>query len=131
MSVLPEIEAQQLIVIESRRIQRKSVSELKKSVRNENLVATHNLIKTIKGKVKIMRGDVDRISFSLVRYGFIQAAGIQTPYAIHSGQMMPARRGSNWIAKALDKPTRELADFVANTNADAVVKTIKFNGKEL
>ena len=128
MSVLPEIQAQQLIALEAKKTSRLSVSEMKKAIRNESLVASGKLQKSIKGKVRIVSGEADRISFSLVRYGFIKSAGIASAYQIHSGQTMPAQAATNWLGKALDKPTKRLADFVADQNADAVVKTIKFNG---
>ncbi len=131
MSVLPEIQAQQLIAIKARSTKSRSVSLMKKAIKNENLVETHKLQKSVKGKVHLDYGDVDRISFTLLRYGFIKSAGINTPYQIHSGQTMPAQPATNWIGKALDKPTKDLADFVAGAKANAVVKTIKFNGKEL
>jgi hypothetical protein len=127
MSGLPEIAAQQLILIEGKRVQRKSVSEMKKAIRNENLIDSRNLLNSIKGKIKIVQGDLDRISFSLLRYGFIKSAGIKSAYLIHSGQMMPAQQATNWLAKALDTPTKNFADYVASTQANAVVKTIKFN----
>jgi hypothetical protein len=118
--------AQLLILAEGKAFKNTGVRALKSAIKNENLYKNGDLFRAVKGTVKVYYGDLDRISFTTLRYGFIQAAGISTPYQIHSGQLMPAREPKDWISKALGNPTKDLADFIAKTNANAVVQILDF-----
>lgn len=79
----------------------------------------------IRGRVKTYYGEVEKIAFSTYRYGMILAAG-SNQYQLKSGTH-PGVKAKDWIGPAIEPHQKELADYVAAQNADAVVKVLRFN----
>lgn len=73
-------------------------------------------------------GDVEKISFTSYRYGFILAHGSK-PYTLKGkfeGSQHPGVEGKDWLTPSLAPYQSALADYVASQNANAVVKVLQF-----
>jgi len=88
------------------------------------------LDQSITGKTKKDFGVVDRITFTFERHGVFVHKGVGRGYQMQGGMVVrtakskttEVRQPAEWFNPVLDQALPELADKLAEINADAVVK---------
>lgn len=101
------------------------------------IVDTGNLFRRLRYRLRLDYGEVDRISWGLPRYGIMVEKGVGKGNPIESvsgnGASLGQRSPRKWFSTPLDEDagTKELADLLADLNADKMVHAVGIGRKRL
>jgi hypothetical protein len=92
--------------------------------------AEYKLANSIKSKTRQDFGAIDTITFSFERHGVFVHKGVGRGYPIEGGGIIKNPSGKTrvaveWFNRPLDKSMPELANRIAEVNADAALNTAR------